>query len=86
MCGCRRVGATSHDAAAARRPGCGTPRGAPGGRSPPAQDPLALRAHLAGLLPGYMLPRGFTHLDAFPLNANRKIDRRAVARILSAHG
>ncbi|MFD8820448.1 AMP-binding protein, partial [Streptomyces sp. NPDC059627] len=51
-----------------------------------AQDPLALRAHLAGRLPVYMLPRGFTHLDAFPLNANRKIDRRAVGRILSAHG
>ncbi|AZQ36247.1 D-alanine--poly(phosphoribitol) ligase [Streptomyces cyaneochromogenes] len=50
------------------------------------QDPLALRAHLADRLPVYMLPRGFTHLDAFPLNANRKIDRRAVGRILSAHG
>ncbi|MFF7980019.1 amino acid adenylation domain-containing protein [Streptomyces sp. NPDC007901] len=50
------------------------------------QDPLALRAHLADRLPVYMLPRGFTHLDAFPLNANRKIDRRAVGALLSAHG
>ncbi|MET9088318.1 amino acid adenylation domain-containing protein [Streptomyces sp. NPDC004237] len=50
------------------------------------RSPLALRAHLTDRLPVYMLPRGFTHLDAFPLNANRKTDRRALARILSAHG
>ncbi|WP_405967594.1 amino acid adenylation domain-containing protein [Streptomyces sp. NBC_00015] len=43
------------------------------------QDPLALRSHLSDRLPTYMLPRAFTHFDAFPLNANRKIDRRAVA-------
>jgi amino acid adenylation domain-containing protein len=47
-------------------------------------DPLALRAHLADRLPVYMLPRRFTHFDAFPLNANRKIDRRAVADRLAA--
>ncbi|MEV5841293.1 amino acid adenylation domain-containing protein [Streptomyces sp. NPDC051985] len=50
------------------------------------RSPLALRAHLADRLPVYMLPRGFTHLDAFPLNANRKIDRRALGALLSAHG
>ncbi|MFI2202819.1 amino acid adenylation domain-containing protein [Streptomyces sp. NPDC020192] len=51
-----------------------------------AQDPLTLRSQLAERLPAYMLPRSFTHLDAFPLNANRKIDRRAVGALLSAQG
>ena len=50
------------------------------------REPLALRGHLADRLPVYMLPRGFTHFDAFPLNANRKIDRRAVASRLAAPG
>ncbi|MDQ0582420.1 amino acid adenylation domain-containing protein [Streptomyces rishiriensis] len=48
------------------------------------QDPRALRAHLTDRLPTYMLPRAFTHFDAFPLSANRKIDRRAVATRLAA--
>ena len=34
-------------------------------------------------LPGYMLPRGFTRLETLPLNANRKVDRRAVAALLA---
>ncbi|WP_225824772.1 AMP-binding protein [Streptomyces naphthomycinicus] len=50
------------------------------------QDSLELRARLAERLPAYMLPRSFTHFDAFPLNANRKTDRRAVAERLSAQG
>ncbi|WBO64875.1 amino acid adenylation domain-containing protein [Streptomyces camelliae] len=51
-----------------------------------AQDALTLRGQLAQRLPAYMLPRSFTHFDAFPLNANRKIDRRAVGALLSAQG
>ncbi|WP_239105367.1 amino acid adenylation domain-containing protein [Streptomyces sp. 604F] len=39
-----------------------------------------LRGHLSALLPSYMIPRRFTRLDAFPLNGNGKIDRRALAR------
>ncbi|MFH8802236.1 amino acid adenylation domain-containing protein [Streptomyces sp. NPDC017936] len=50
------------------------------------RDPLALRAHLADRLPAYMLPRTFTRFDAFPLNPNRKTDRRAVAARLAAPG
>ncbi|RZU53337.1 amino acid adenylation domain-containing protein [Krasilnikovia cinnamomea] len=34
-----------------------------------------LREHLAGLLPGYMVPATITFLDALPLSANAKVDR-----------
>lgn len=46
-------------------------------RSTAAPDVLEprLRAHLAEVLPGYMMPAGFVVLDAFPLNANGKVDR-----------
>ncbi len=40
--------------------------------------PDALRAHLAAALPDYMVPDVFIPLDAMPLNANGKIDRRAL--------
>ncbi|MEV8091725.1 AMP-binding protein [Streptomyces nigra] len=46
-----------------------------GERVPPAR----LTKQLAELLPKGMLPRRFTHLDRFPLNSNRKIDRRHLA-------
>eukprot|EP01105_Mastigella_eilhardi_P024466 TRINITY_DN6384_c0_g1_i1.p1 TRINITY_DN6384_c0_g1~~TRINITY_DN6384_c0_g1_i1.p1 ORF type:complete len:3210 (-),score=660.94 TRINITY_DN6384_c0_g1_i1:83-9712(-) len=37
-----------------------------------------LRAHLRGKVPGYMVPPTFTFLDTMPLNANGKVDRRAL--------
>lgn len=48
----------------------------------PACTPQALRAHLRGLLPGYMVPARIQLCDALPLTATGKIDRDA---LLAAH-
>jgi D-alanine--poly(phosphoribitol) ligase subunit 1 len=41
-----------------------------------------LRSQLSEWLPAYMLPRKFVFLDAFPITANGKLDRGALARSL----
>ncbi|GAA2604873.1 MULTISPECIES: AMP-binding protein [Streptomyces] len=41
--------------------------------------PAALARLLGGVLPKGMLPRAYRHLAEFPLNSNRKIDRRRLA-------
>jgi amino acid adenylation domain-containing protein len=45
----------------------------------PPPDAAALRAHLGGMLPPYMVPASFRRLDVLPLNANEKVDRKALA-------
>lgn len=41
-----------------------------------------LRNQLGERLPSYMLPRKFVFLDAFPMTANGKVDRTALAKLL----
>jgi D-alanine--poly(phosphoribitol) ligase subunit 1 len=41
-----------------------------------------LKTKLGELLPAYMLPRKFHFLDAFPMTANGKADRRALAALV----
>ena len=53
-------------------------------REEPSDFKLAhnLRSQLGERLPAYMLPRKFVFLDAFPMTANGKVDRAALARSL----
>ena len=53
-------------------------------RAEPSDFKLAhnLRRQLGERLPTYMLPRKFVFLDVFPMTANGKVDRAALARSL----
>jgi len=44
----------------------------------PDLDEAALRTHLSGTLPAYMLPTAIVMMDALPITANGKIDRKAL--------
>jgi amino acid adenylation domain-containing protein len=43
------------------------------------RDPLLIRRHAATRIPAYMCPTGFVFLDALPLTASGKVDRKALA-------
>jgi amino acid adenylation domain-containing protein len=56
----------------------------PDGGTPPTAD--ALRGHLQGLLPAYMVPSAYVVLDEYPRTPNGKVDRRALPRPDAAAG
>ena len=44
-------------------------------------QPTELARELGTILSRQLLPRLYHHLDDFPLNANRKVDRRALGEL-----
>ncbi|MFE9533360.1 amino acid adenylation domain-containing protein [Streptomyces sp. NPDC006691] len=76
----RRHPAVADVVVAARTDG-GTPARLAGYAVPAPGQPFApaeLRAHLEDTLPKYMVPAVFVEMAALPLNANGKVDRRAL--------
>jgi len=53
---------------------------------PHAPDAAALRQHVADRLPAYMVPERVLVLATWPLTANGKVDREALARLAQAGG
>jgi amino acid adenylation domain-containing protein len=53
-------------------------------RAGAALEPADLRALLAARLPAYMLPSRWRRFDRLPLNANGKVDRKALKEIFAA--
>jgi acyl-coenzyme A synthetase/AMP-(fatty) acid ligase len=49
-----------------------------------ALEPADLRARLAARLPAYMLPARWRRFERLPLNANGKVDRKALREIFAA--
>ncbi|MFH8468081.1 AMP-binding protein [Streptomyces sp. NPDC017991] len=49
-------------------------------------SPVVLAGQLRRVLPEGMLPRAFRHVESFPLNANRKIDRSLLAATAGTPG
>lgn len=47
-------------------------------RTAASLPPTALNAELAQILPDFMIPATYTFMDAFPVNASFKVDRRAL--------
>ena len=44
-------------------------------------DPKEIRAVIGRILPKYMIPHIFTHLDAFPLTSSGKVSRKALPEV-----
>jgi amino acid adenylation domain-containing protein len=70
--------ATSHGAGDVRLTGYIRASGEP---CPPSSE---LRSYLASRLPPYMIPSELVPVDSFPMNANGKIDREALAAVRPA--
>ncbi|WP_406492325.1 AMP-binding protein [Streptomyces sp. NBC_00846] len=49
------------------------------------RPPAELARSLAEFLPRPLVPRRFVHLDAYPLNANRKVDRKELTARAARH-
>jgi len=47
-------------------------------QAPASVEADALRAHVAALLPAYMVPADFVVMEQLPINANGKVDRQAL--------
>jgi len=47
--------------------------------------PVDLRRELGRALPGYMLPARWRAFERLPVNANGKIDRRALKEVFEQH-